>query len=285
MRSGTPVPTYNSRGGAAGGLASQGGATLTDERILRGGTAGSIQDSSVSLSDTTGVFTNTTANTGFTFTPNGTGRVAIADGSAAAPPLGFVGQGAGVGWYPATSAITRWTPDGGTSYFDLRSTGVFLNSGAGLRNDVASATTPVLLPAFVDDSDTGIGRAGANQLSLIAGAVEGLRVEAAKATFAGRILAAKGADVASANDITLGDGNYFDITGTTQINTIAGAGWTPGTPVILQFDASVTVKHNTAGTGVVLLLAGAADFAATAGDTLTLVYETTAWRELARTVV
>lgn len=104
-------------------------------------------------------------------------------------------------------------------------------------------------------------------------------------TFNARILGKKASDVASANDITLGDGNYFDITGTTQVNTIAATGWTAGSVVTLQFDASVTVKHNTSGTGASLLLAGAADFSATADDTLTLVYDGTTWRETARTVI
>jgi hypothetical protein len=100
-----------------------------------------------------------------------------------------------------------------------------------------------------------------------------------------RLLGAKGADVVSANNITLGDGNYFDIRGTTQINTISVKGWTAGSVVILQFDLSLTVKHATAGTGAQLQLASASDFSATAGDTLTLVYDGTYWRETARTAI
>lgn len=102
----------------------------------------------------------------------------------------------------------------------------------------------------------------------------------------GRILGAQGADIASANDITLGnDGNYFDITGAVQIETISATGWTAGAIIVLQFDANPVVKHNTAGAGAVLLLSGAGDFNATAGDTLTLVYDGTAWREVSRTVI
>ncbi len=100
-----------------------------------------------------------------------------------------------------------------------------------------------------------------------------------------RLLTNQGSDVASASDITLGAGNYFDITGTTQIDTIASTGWTIGSFVVLQFDASVTVKHNTAGTGASLQLAGSGDFSATAGDTLMLVYDGTDWREVSRTVI
>ena len=100
-----------------------------------------------------------------------------------------------------------------------------------------------------------------------------------------RIQGLKGSDVASANNITLGDGNYFDITGTTQINTIAATNWQSGSVVTLQFDGSVTVKHNTAGTGASLLLAASLDFAATANDTLTLVYDGSTWREISRTAI
>jgi len=104
--------------------------------------------------------------------------------------------------------------------------------------------------------------------------------------FGGRVQGAKGADVASATDITLGiDGNYFDITGTTQIDTIVATGWTAGSTAILQFDASVTVKHNTAGSGASILLAGAVDFSATADDTLQLAYDGVTWREISRTVI
>lgn len=97
----------------------------------------------------------------------------------------------------------------------------------------------------------------------------------------------QGTDVASANDATLtATGNYFDVTGTTQTNTLSiPTGCTAGTIITLQFDASVTVKHATAGAGALFQLAGAGDFSATAGDTLQLVYDGTYWREVARTVI
>lgn len=104
--------------------------------------------------------------------------------------------------------------------------------------------------------------------------------------FSGRVQGAKGADVASATDVTLGaDGNYFDITGTTQIDTIVATDWQAGSVVILQFDGAVTVKHNTAGGGASLLLSGAVDFSATANDTLQLAYDGVTWREISRTVI
>lgn len=104
---------------------------------------------------------------------------------------------------------------------------------------------------------------------------------------ANRTTGGKGADVASANDLTLGQGQYFVITGTTQINGIATAGWDTGKPVTLEFAATPTVKHNTAASAgfASLALAGAADFSATAGDTLTAAYNGTVWREIGRAVI
>lgn len=105
----------------------------------------------------------------------------------------------------------------------------------------------------------------------------------------GRLKAAKGSDVASADEIALGtNGNYFDITGSTTINHITKTDWSAGTVVILQFDASVTVTHNAGtptGTEASILLAGGVDFSATVDDTLQLVYDGTTWREVSRTVI
>lgn len=103
-----------------------------------------------------------------------------------------------------------------------------------------------------------------------------------------RLLKTKGADAASGSTVTLGDGNYFDITGTTAIDYITTTGWTAGSTVILQFDGSVTVNHNTGSVPAntaAILLAGAANFGATANDVLMLVYDGVTWREVSRTVI
>lgn len=107
--------------------------------------------------------------------------------------------------------------------------------------------------------------------------------------FGGRILTSKGSDVASADEITLGDGNYFVITGTTDINHIDKTGWTNGSIVILRFSGTLNVTHNAgalSGTETNILLASAGDFSATSGDTLTLIKEDdNTFREIARTVI
>ena len=103
----------------------------------------------------------------------------------------------------------------------------------------------------------------------------------------GMIIGKQGTDIASANDATLTKtGNYFDVTGTTQVNTLSvPTGIVAGTEIVLQFDASVTIKHATSGTGAQFQLAGSVDFSATAGDTLRVVYDGTYWREITRSVI
>lgn len=110
--------------------------------------------------------------------------------------------------------------------------------------------------------------------------------------YTGRKIGSQGADVASANNLTLGtDGNAFEITGTTQVNLIDNTGWENGSMITLLFTSTPTVKHNqaTSGSNITIQLAGAADFAATAGDTLTLMLSeiggTQAWREVARAAI
>ena len=103
----------------------------------------------------------------------------------------------------------------------------------------------------------------------------------------GRVLQTKGTDVASANDMTLGAGNLFAVTGTTEIRGIATAGWTAGSEATLIFASTPTVKHNytTPGAGFAKIkLSGSADLVAAADTVLTLVYDGTCWQEKARKV-
>jgi hypothetical protein len=84
----------------------------------------------------------------------------------------------------------------------------------------------------------------------------------------------KGADVASAAALTLGtDGNYFDITGTTAITSIATL--TVGTVVKLHFDAALTLTHHATD----LILPTGANITTAAGDEAEFVeYATGDWR-------
>jgi len=102
-----------------------------------------------------------------------------------------------------------------------------------------------------------------------------------------RVQLSKGANVASAGDLTLGSaGNSFSITGTTTINAITTTNWQSGSIIILIFASTPTVKNNTAGgaSTAKMLLNGGVDFSATANDVLTLIYDGTNWLECSRSI-
>lgn len=98
----------------------------------------------------------------------------------------------------------------------------------------------------------------------------------------------QGANVASANDMTLGlDGNSFYISGSTQINAITTANWTKGSIVVLKFIGSPVVKNATAGGAgtASIYLQGGMDWTPNAGDTLVLEFMNDGaakWNEIGR---
>lgn len=110
-------------------------------------------------------------------------------------------------------------------------------------------------------------------------------------TFSGRNREGQGADVASANNLSLGtDGNAFEITGTTTINLISNTNWQNGSEVTLLFTSTATLTDGTAnsGTDIGMELSGNTNFTASAGATLTLILSeiggTQRWREKCRSV-
>lgn len=64
-----------------------------------------------------------------------------------------------------------------------------------------------------------------------------------KTVFSNTVSFSKGSDLASAATLTLGaDGNYFDVTGTTDISNISGRG--VGTTIKLHFDGALTIINS-----------------------------------------
>lgn len=86
------------------------------------------------------------------------------------------GTGGGDDWIAMADAgqMDFITDDG--SRVSITSNGIYTASLGGVRNAAATATVGNLCPDVINDSDTCIGRAGADLLSLIAGASEGLRI-------------------------------------------------------------------------------------------------------------
>ena len=77
----------------------------------------------------------------------------------------------------------------------------------------------------------------------------------------------KGSDISSATSLTLGtDGNFFDVTGTVTITSIATQGI--GFHVILHFDDALTFTHHATD----LILPGAANITTATGD-IAVMYE------------
>ena len=84
----------------------------------------------------------------------------------------------------------------------------------------------------------------------------------------GRVFFDKGGDIASGIAITPGtDGNYFHITGTTQIESIATL--QAGSVVIFEFDGILTVKHDATS----LILQGGTGLTTAAGDVVAFISE------------
>jgi hypothetical protein len=105
--------------------------------------------------------------------------------------------------------------------------------------------------------------------------------------YLGGLLMGSSASVASASTVTLAT-RFVTITGSTTINHITVAGIPSGTVIILQFSSAPTVTHNAGAPPVstaAIYLAGSSNFAATANDTLTLVFNGTVWCETARTAI
>ena len=107
--------------------------------------------------------------------------------------------------------------------------------------------------------------------------------------FKGRVLRNKANDIVAAATLpAVTNANFVTVTGNTNIDFFPTTGWTPGSMMTFNFTGTPTVNHNTGaapGGTANFQLAGAAGFALTAGDNLTVIYDGSAWREICRTVI
>lgn len=187
---------------------------------------------------------------------------------------------------------TTWGPTAATTYSDGES--INDNNGNELIqfgvvgsavNEVkitnaATGNGPIIAPAGetnidlnVNATGTGVIKAGSN-LDLNGNTLLAPLLGAPLDTNSHQVNLSKGADVASAGALTLGtDGNYFDITGTTTITSIATLGI--GTQVTLHFDGALTLTHHATD----LILPSGANITTAAGDEFTFVeYASGDWR-------
>ena len=118
----------------------------------------------------------------------------------------------------------------------------------------------------------------------------GFVTAASNVSVTGHLVTTAGSTIASANDIILpNSGNAFTLIGTTQVNTIsftdtAGFVFPAGFEVTLMYNdvGTLTIAHNTAGTGAVIFLAGSLGFTMSANSILKLISDGTQWQEVSR---
>ena len=109
---------------------------------------------------------------------------------------------------------------------------------------------------------------------------------------AGRFSTAQGADVASAVGAIAvgGDGNTFELTGTSAVTLISNLTWQNGSEITLLFTSTASLTDGTAnsGTDIGMELAGNTNFTGSAGASITLklseIGGTQRWREKCRSV-
>jgi hypothetical protein len=164
----------------------------------------------------------------------------ILDNNQAAPTLAF---GDGNTGFFESSDNTLVVTTGAVQKFEWNSNfyrGVTSGSGA-LANEVASTTNPTLLPSS-SDTDTGIGLAAADQVSIIGGGVELAR--AVEATGANQFIISPGAtqNAPTTPSLAFGDGNtgFFESADNTLKIAVGNAArW--------QFQANNFLAENSAG--------------------------------------
>ena len=143
----------------------------------------------------------------------------------------------------ATSGLATGGPIIGTGTVDVA-------KGTGAEIDTGTEDAKAVTPKAVSDA--------------IGSSIQGFDADTTKNdtanTFTKTQTWTKGGDVASVAALILGDGNYFDITGTTTITSIGTKG--VGTTIKLHFDDALTLTHSATD----LILPGAANITTAAGD-------------------
>jgi hypothetical protein len=159
-----------------GKLIQNGLITEDDAGILSGATQLNVDN--LRLDGNTLSSTDTNGNV--VMAPSGTGQVVVPDGAEGNVGFRHSSHAVGTGWVANGITQLEWHQNGGAKVI-FNNSRLSTANGASLENVGASSTAPSLCPSS-SDTDTGVGRAGANQLSGIAGAVEIWRASVAAGT-------------------------------------------------------------------------------------------------------
>lgn len=139
-------------------------ANIGNNLLVRGDGAGEgVQNSGINISDTDDI-------TGVT-------SLLLDDVTYAGLSTGLAFGDGDTGFYEEIDDVIRISI-GGTAYYHISAAYFGFPNKANMMNQQATATLPVFVPEGTD-TNTGIGWAAADQLSLIAGGVEGIRVNTA----------------------------------------------------------------------------------------------------------
>lgn len=151
----------------------------------------------------------------------------------------------GLGTYSGANTLTR------TTVLASSNGGAAVNFSAGTKVVVLTQTAANTTPGLAADVLTGTD------------AVKPLTADALAALWE------QGSDVASAGTISLGEGGYFNITGTTTITDIDFATDKAGRHAWVKFAGALTLTHNAS----TLILPGGANITTVAGDTACFISE------------
>lgn len=185
----------------------------------------------------------------------------------------------------AEGAITLTSTAGGVDIDAAAAKNVDISGGQVLLSSKDNAASAIALTTNVGTTETIVltntqgTDAAAINLTATAGGVTAAVAAGKAITLNGTTNLKVGSNVASpaGGELDIGDGNYFYITGTNNITSIAAADSTAGRMIVLRFADILTFTD-----GNNLKLAG--NLATTADDTITLICDGTNWYEMARSV-
>jgi hypothetical protein len=163
----------------------------------------------------------------------------IAAGSAAAPSLAWGDSDSGI--FESADDTLKVSIAGAAQW---QFTGASFRGenvvGPSMQNEAASATNPVFCPNILD-LDTGLGASDNDELSLIAGAVEGIRLVETNGT---DMLISYKADVTQTASVTQTQGNGLLGGSYNEISVVANDGDTVTLPAGHEVGTAVYIKNN-----------------------------------------
>ena len=268
--------------------------TLTNKTFDANGTGNSLSNVDVAdlANGTDGeLITWDAAGVAATVATGTAGQVLTSNGAGAAPTFQTGGGG---------GEVFTWTADHSAARFNLENTGAIDFSLSGPTAFPANTQPFITFDTSLTPDAIVVNWPSTNELRFHVAGVEEYTFSNTQLdmnlnsinncgglVMTGRIQGSKGSDVAASGTITLGDANYFDITGTSvTIDFMTTTNWQAGSRVTLQFDQSSITVTSSAGSPPAntaeFALESGSNFVSQGGDTLSIIFDGTFWREIGR---